>query len=66
MWRPSAWPASSPNPGTTLRTPSGTPASAASSASASALSGDCSAGLSTTELPAASAGASFHAVMISG
>ena len=29
-------------------------------------SGDCSAGFSTTELPASSAGPSFQAVMISG
>jgi hypothetical protein len=64
--RPSGSPASSPNPGTTFKTPSGTPASEASSASASAVSGDCSAGFNTTEFPVASAGASFHAVMISG
>ena len=65
-WRPSGSPASSPYPGTTFNTPSGTPASAASSASASAVNGDCSAGFNTTEFPAASAGPSFQAVMISG
>ena len=65
-WRPSGSPASSPNPGTTLSTPLGSPASAANSASASAVSGDCSAGFNTTELPVAKEGASFHAVMISG
>ena len=36
MCRPSAWPASDPDPGTTLRTPSGSPASDASSAIRSA------------------------------
>lgn len=30
------------------------------------MSGDCSAGFSTTELPMASAGASFHTAIISG
>ena len=35
-------------------------------ASLSAVSGVCSEGLSTTVLPAASAGASFHAAIISG
>ena len=55
-----------PKPGTTLNTPSGMPASAASSARRSAVSGDFSEGFSTTELPAASAGPSFHAAMISG
>jgi len=53
--RPSAWPAVSPKPGRTLRTPSGTPASAASSATRTAVSGDCSAGFMTTVLPVASA-----------
>ena len=59
-WRPSACPAVSPKPGTTWSTPSGMPASEASSARRSADSGDCSAGFSTTLLPVASAGASFH------
>ena len=44
----------------------GRPASRASSAKRSALSGVSSAGLSTTVLPAASAGASFHAAIVSG
>ncbi|TIS85215.1 MAG: amino acid transporter [Mesorhizobium sp.] len=66
MWRPSAWPAVSPRPGTTLSTPAGRPASMASSASLSAENGDCSAGFSTTELPAASAGAHFQVAMSSG
>ncbi len=55
-----------PGPTTTLTTPSGSPASAASSAKRSAVSGVSSAGFSTTVLPAASAGASFHAAIVSG
>ena len=55
-----------PRPGTTLSTPSGRPASAASSASRSDESGACSAGLSTTLLPAASAGATFQTARSSG
>ena len=62
----SAAPAVSPKPVTTFTTPSGTPASAMSSASRSAVSGVCSAGLSTTVLPVASAGPSFHAAISSG
>jgi hypothetical protein len=42
------------------------PASMASSAIFSAVKGDCSAGLSTTELPVASAGPSFQAAIDSG
>ena len=42
------------------------PASATSSARRSTLSGDFSDGLSTTELPIASAGASFHAAISNG
>ena len=64
--RPSAWPAVSPKPGRTLRTPSGTPASAASSATRTAVSGDCSAGLTISELPVASAGPIFQAAISSG
>ncbi|MNQ66011.1 hypothetical protein D3C85_804880 [compost metagenome] len=64
--RPSARPACSPSPGTTFSTPGGKPASSASSARRNAENGDCSAGLSTTLLPAASAGASFQAAMSSG
>ena len=53
-------------PVTTLTTPSGTPASAISSARRNAVSGVCSAGLTTQVFPHANAGASFHAVIISG
>ena len=66
MCRPSAWPAVSPKPGTTWSTPSGTPASAASSARRSAVSGDCSAGFSTTLFPVASAGPTFQLAIRSG
>ena len=59
-WSTSASPASEPLPGTTLRTPGGRPASTASSARASAVSGVTSAGLTTTELPIARAGATFQ------
>ena len=62
----SAAPAVSPNPGTTLTTPAGRPASSMSSPSRSADSGVCSAGLSTTVQPVASAGPSFHAAISSG
>ncbi len=55
-WRP----ASSPNPLTRFRTPSGNPASRAISAKRRAVSGLNSAGLCTTVQPAASAGAIFH------
>ena len=55
-----------PNPGTTLNTPAGMPASSASSASRIAVSGDFSEGLSTSELPAASTGPIFQAAMSSG
>ena len=47
-------------------TPGGKPTSSASSPSRSALSGVCSAGLSTTVQPAASAGPSFQAAISSG
>jgi uncharacterized protein (UPF0210 family) len=42
------------------------PASCASSASASAVSGVCSAGLTTTVQPAASAGATLRVIIASG
>ena len=64
--RPSARPTTGPAPGTTPSTPSGSPASAASSARRSTESGESSAGLSTTLLPAASAGASFQIAISSG
>ena len=55
-----------PAPGTTFIAPGGKPTSAASSAIRSALSGVAESGLRTTVQPAASAGASFHVVIISG
>ena len=55
-----------PGPTTTLTTPSGMPASSAICSKRSAVSGVSSAGLSTTVLPAASAGASFHDAIVSG
>jgi hypothetical protein len=61
-----AAPAVSPNPVRMLRTPSGKPASWISWPSRNALSGVCSAGFSTIVQPAASAGAIFHAAIISG
>ena len=61
----SGLPASRPKPVTTLSTPGGR-MSATSSASSMMPSGVCSAGLSTTQLPAASAGASFHAAIRMG
>ena len=54
--RPSASPTVSPGPVTTLRTPSGIPASAPSSAIRSRLSDVVEAGLMTIVLPVASAG----------
>ena len=55
----SGLPASTPKPLTTLSTPGGS-RSAISSISSMIDAGVCSAGLSTTALPAASAGASFQ------
>ena len=60
MCAASAAPTTSPRPVTTLRTPSGTPASLASSASRTVVSGVADAGLSTIEFPAASAGPIFQ------
>ena len=60
------WAPVSPAPVTTLTTPGGSPASRTISASLSAVSGVVSAGLSTTVLPQASAGASFQAAISSG
>ena len=51
---------SGPKPVTTLNTPGGKPASSTRPASSSVEAGVCSAGLTTTVQPAASAGASFH------
>ncbi len=51
------WPTIEPFPGTTVSTPGGSPASTASSPIRIAVNGVISAGLSTTALPAAIAGA---------
>ena len=58
-------PASTPKPLTTLSTPSGS-RSAMSSTTLRIDHGVCSAGLRTTQLPAARAGASFHVAMRMG
>jgi len=63
--RTSAWPVS-PAPVTMLTTPGGRSACCRISANSSADSGVVSAGFSTTVLPAARAGAIFHASMSSG
>jgi hypothetical protein len=55
----SASPSSPPGPVSTDSTPSGRPASTKQAAIASAVNGVLRAGLSTTALPAASAGASL-------
>ena len=62
----SASPASGPNPVTTLTTPLGEPARSTSLMNSSVEAEVNSEGLITTVLPAASAGASFHAVSRSG
>jgi len=54
------------SPVITLSTPAGSPARCPSSAMASADSGVCSAGLSTTVQPAASAGAALRVIMAAG
>ena len=61
----SGLPASRPKPLTTLTTPAGS-RSAISSMNTMIEAGVCSAGLITTALPAASAGASFHTPISSG
>jgi len=61
----SAFPTSAPGPLTMFSTPSGT-TSSSSSASLRIDQGVGLAGLSTTQLPAASAGASFQAAISSG
>ena len=62
----SAAPAVSPKPVMTFTTPGGKPTSWMSRPSRMAKSGVCSAGFSTIVQPAARAGASFHAAIISG
>jgi hypothetical protein len=64
-WVTSAWPAGSPWPVITFRTPLGR-ISAASSASFKVVTGVVSAGFRTTVLPAASAGPIFQMGIISG
>ena len=61
----SGLPASSPKPLTMLRTPGGS-RSATRSIQTRIEAGVCSAGFSTTQLPAASAGASFQQAISSG
>ena len=64
-WRTMPAPTGSPSPVMTLKTPGGK-ISAESSARRSAVSGVHSEGLSTTQLPAASAGATFQIAIING
>ncbi len=64
--RTSASPVPGPSPCTSSSTPSGSPASRRQSAIRTAVSGVSSAGLSTTVLPAASAGATLCATRLSG
>ncbi len=64
-WEMRCCPTDDPRPWTTLNTPSGK-ISAQMRARRSVVSGVSSEGLSTTVLPAASAGAIFHAAIISG
>ena len=61
----SGWPTLVPRPHTTFSTPFGK-MSAASFANSSAVKGVCSLGFSTTVLPAAKAGAVFHAAISIG
>ena len=65
-WPASAAPSSRPDPATTLNTPAGKPASCSTWAKASVDAGECSDGLTTNVQPAASAGASFQLISISG
>jgi hypothetical protein len=62
----SRWPQTDPGPATTFTTPAGMPASSAIRWSSTAVSGVNSAGFSTSVLPAASAGATFHEAIVSG
>ena len=65
-WATKRSPITLPLPGRICSTPSGSPASRASSPMRSALSGVSSAGLTTTVLPAASAGAKPQPAMAMG
>ena len=60
------FPHTDPGPATTLSTPCGRPASSAMRSSSIAVKGVSSAGLRTTVLPAARAGATFHEAITSG
>src|SRR5262245_28169610 len=62
----SASPTAVPAPGRTWSAPAGNPASIAICAKRNAESGEGAAGLSTTEFPVASAGATFQQVMGNG
>ena len=62
----SAAPASAPDPVTMLTTPGGKPTSSITRPSSSTLSGSCGAGLTTTVLPAAKAGATLPAMLVIG
>jgi hypothetical protein len=59
-------PVTAPVPCTTLNTPGGRPAASAASARMEQLSGAHSGGFTTTVLPEASAGPTFHVVSIRG
>ena len=63
-WATRPAPTVSPTPWTTLNTPGGIPASIASSATRTAVMGVCSAGLSTTLLPAQSANVAIAAAAV--
>ena len=65
-WVTRAFPTTRPAPVTTLTRPSGRPASWQTRATASAERGVSSLGLSTTALPAISAGPSLRATMAAG
>ncbi len=65
-WDASRAPASGPGPGTTFSTPGGRPHSSAIRANSNVDNGVFSSGLTTTLLPAASAGAIFHSASSSG
>src|SRR5690606_30774624 len=65
-WSTSAEPAEAPSPVTTLKTPSGSPASFVSAANSSVEAEANSDGLITTVQPAAIAGAHFQATNSSG
>ena len=65
-WLTRRSPTTDPRPGTTVKTPSASPASRPSSASRIALNGVSSAGLSTTVLPAARAGAKPQPAIVIG